>query len=87
MCNSSFFLDEMICRQLPTLPNVSYATDSNSPQLCDLKFLLNRIGDVIVSMLASSAVCCGFEPWSVQCKDYEFGICYFSSKHPALWSK
>ena len=42
--------------------------------LVSLLFLLNRIGDVMVSVLASSAVECGFEPRSGQTKDYKIGI-------------
>jgi hypothetical protein len=34
----------------------------------------NHIGGVIVRVLASSVVDHGFEPWSVQPKDYEIGI-------------
>jgi hypothetical protein len=45
---------------------------------------LNRIDGVMVSMLSSSAVDRGFEPWSGQTKDYEIGICWFSPKHTAL---
>jgi hypothetical protein len=41
----------------------------------------------MVSVLASSAVDCGFEPWSGQTKDYKIGICYFSVKPTALRSK
>ena len=41
----------------------------------------------MVSMLASSAVDRGFEPWSGQTKDYEIGICCFSTKHAALRRK
>jgi hypothetical protein len=41
----------------------------------------------MVSVLASSAVDCGFEPWSGQTKDYKIGICYFSAKHAALRRK
>ena len=41
----------------------------------------------MVSVLASSAVDCGFEPWSGQTKDYIIGICYFSAKHAALRRK
>jgi hypothetical protein len=37
----------------------------------------NRNG-VIVSVLASSGVDCGFEPRSGQNKDYTIGICCFS---------
>ena len=48
---------------------------------------VNRIGGVMVSMLASSAVDRGFEPWSGQTKDYEIGLCCFSTKHAVLRSK
>jgi hypothetical protein len=41
----------------------------------------------MVSMLASSAVDRAFEPWSGQTKDYNIGICCFSTKHTALRSK
>ena len=41
----------------------------------------------MISMLASSAVDCGFEPRSGQTKDYTIGICCFSAKHPALRRK
>ena len=38
----------------------------------------------MVSLLASSAIDCGYEPWSCQTKDYKIGICCFSSKNAAL---
>jgi len=44
----------------------------------------NRIGGdcgVMVYMLASCMVDCYFETGSGQTKDYEIGICYFSTKH------
>ena len=41
----------------------------------------------MVSVLTSSAVDCGFEPLLGQTKDYEIGICCFSSKHAALRRK
>jgi hypothetical protein len=41
----------------------------------------------MVSVLASSAVDHEFESRSGQTKDYTIGICYFSAKHVALWSK
>ena len=41
----------------------------------------------MVSMLASSAVDCGFKPRSGQTNDYKFGICCFSAKHAALRRK
>ena len=39
----------------------------------------NRIGDVMVSVLASSAVYRGFKPRMGQTEDYEIGICCFSA--------
>ena len=53
----------------------------------DILALLNRIGGVMASMLASSAVYHGFEPQSGQTKDYQIGICCFSIKHAALRRK
>jgi hypothetical protein len=41
----------------------------------------------VVSILVSSAVDRGVEPWSGQTKDYKIGICRFSAKHPALRRK
>ena len=48
---------------------------------------MNRISGVMVSMLLSSGVNCGFEPRSGQTKDYKIGICCFSAKHAALRRK
>jgi hypothetical protein len=47
----------------------------------------NRVDDVLVSVLASSAVDRGFEPWSGQTKDYKIVICYFSAKAQFLIEK
>ena len=47
----------------------------------------NRIGEVMVSVLVSSAVDRGFEPRSGQTKDYKIGICCFSAMHIALRRK
>ena len=47
----------------------------------------NRIGDVMVSVLASSAVDRGFEPRSGQLKDYKICSCCFSAKLAALRRK
>jgi hypothetical protein len=44
----------------------------------------NRIGGVMVSVLASSAVDCGFEPQSFQTKDFKIGIFCNLAKHTAL---
>ena len=41
----------------------------------------------MVSVLVSSAVDRGFEPRSDQTKDYNIGICSFSTKHTALRRK
>jgi hypothetical protein len=41
----------------------------------------------MVSMLTSSAVDRGFEPWSGQTEDWKIGMCCFSAKHAALSSK
>jgi hypothetical protein len=37
-----------------------------------------------ISMLASSAVDRGFEPWLGQTKEYKIGICCFFGKNAAL---
>ena len=47
----------------------------------------NRIGGVMVSVLASSAADLGFEHRSGQNKDYEIGMCCFSANHAALRRK
>ena len=47
----------------------------------------HRIGGVMVSVLASSAVDRGFEARSGKTKDYTIGICCFSAKHAALRRK
>jgi hypothetical protein len=44
----------------------------------------DRIGGVIVSVLASIVVDRRFEPQSGQPNDYQIGICCFSAKHAAL---
>ena len=41
----------------------------------------------MVSVLASSAVDRGIEPRSDQTKDYNIGICCFSTKHAVLMRK
>jgi hypothetical protein len=47
----------------------------------------NRVGGVLVGVLASSAVDRGFEPRSGQIKDYAIAICCFSAKHKILRRK
>jgi hypothetical protein len=53
--------------------------------ICSL--VANRIGGVMISVLAASTVDRGFEPRLGQTKDYKIGICCFSAKHAALRSK
>ena len=53
--------------------------------LCIL--LKNRMGGVMVSMLALSAVDCGVNLRLGQIKDYKIGNCCFSAKYAALRSK
>jgi hypothetical protein len=43
----------------------------------------NRIGGVMINVLASRVVDRGFETRSGQTKDYKIGICCFSAKHVA----
>ena len=47
----------------------------------------NRIGSVMVSVLASSAIDCGYEPRSGQAKEYKIGMCCFSAKKASLRRK
>ena len=47
----------------------------------------NRIDVVMVSVLALSAVDCGFKSRLGQTKDYKIGICCFSAKLAALKRK
>ena len=57
---------------------------------CSIKKSLKYIyciGGVMISMLASSAVECGFQPRLGQTKDYRTGICCFSAKHATLRKK
>ena len=48
---------------------------------------MNRIGGVMISVLASSAVDREFEPRFGQTKHYKIGICYFTAKRAALRRK
>ena len=50
-------------------------------------FLTVSVVCVMVSVLASGVVDGWFEPRSGQAKDYEIGICCFSTKHAALRRK
>ena len=50
-------------------------------------FLCNRIGGVMINVLVSSAIFCGFEPRSVQANDNAIGIGCLSGKHATLRRK
>ena len=50
-------------------------------------FLINCICGAMVSMITSSSIDRGFEPWFDQTKDYKIGICCFFPKHAVLRSK
>jgi hypothetical protein len=68
-----------------------YIYDSSQLLQCllfiTISLLQNCIGGVMVSVIALSAVDCGFQPRSGQTKDYQIGICCFSAKHAALKRK
>jgi hypothetical protein len=49
--------------------------------------LSNHINGVIVRVLAWNVVDHGFETLSGQIKDYKFGICCYSTRQAAMWSK
>jgi hypothetical protein len=49
--------------------------------------IANCIGSVMVRVLASSAIDCGYEPRSGQTKEYTIGICCFSAKNASLRRK
>jgi hypothetical protein len=49
--------------------------------------IVTRIGGVMVSVLTSSAVYRGFEPWLGETKDYKIVVCCISAKHAALRNK
>ena len=78
-----------LCMDLLAVSSIS----ASGEFFCDLRYvggtsiIPNRIGGVMVSVLASSAIDRGFEPRSSQTKNYKIGICCFSAKHVALRRK
>jgi hypothetical protein len=46
--------------------------------------MMNRVGGIMVIVLASSVVDSGLEPRSGQTKDFKIGICRFSAKHASI---
>ena len=85
MCNLGSW-QLLIC----IFPGQMNCTKTGTPKLAFLCVFnhctnqVNLIGSLIGSMLASSAVDRGFEPWSGQTKDYEIDIYCFSAKHSAF---
>jgi hypothetical protein len=59
---------------------IKQKNDTNSKKV-------NRIRVIMVSVLASSVVDCGFKPRSGQTKVNKIGICCFSTKHTTLTTK
>jgi hypothetical protein len=82
------FLSYLCILEKKTIQTVIVHNSTNiNNQLSLTSNQINRIGGAMVSMLASSAVDRGFEPWSGKTKDYKIGICCFSAKHAALRRK
>ena len=48
---------------------------------------VHLIRGIIVSVITSSTVDRGFDPWLDQTKDYKIGVCYFTDERAALRSK
>jgi len=74
-------------KKIAVLTNL-FLAEFNKP-LVYIPYLLlwNRIGGVMVNVLASSGVDRGLEPRSDQTKVYEISICCFSAKNTSLRSK
>ena len=80
--NSQYKYFVLVLRFLNTVVNKACKLHRNS------KLFRNRIGGVMVSVLASSAVDHVFQPRSGQTEDYRIGMCCFSAhKHAALRRK
>jgi len=52
-----------------------------------IKHIPNHIIDVMIRVLSSIAIDCGFKARSGETKDLNIGICFFSTKHAALMRK
>jgi hypothetical protein len=76
-----------------TMTKMLHAVKGGPQSYCDKVYSRSninqkhRIGAVMVSVLASSAVDRWLEPRSGQTKDYKIGICFFSAKHAPLRRK
>ena len=67
--------------------SVYEADDRYFPQYSEGHYPMNRIGGVMVTMPAVSAIDRGFEPRSLQAKNYKIGVCFLCAKHAALRRK
>jgi hypothetical protein len=76
-----------MCRNKNIFPNQEEIYTFSVISLLNLHHFSNRIGGVMVSVIASSAVARGFETWLGQTKDYKISICCLSAKHAALRRK
>ena len=76
-----------------TMTTILHAVKGGLLSYCDKVYArdnisqAHRIGGIMVSVLASSALDRGFDPRSGQTKDYQIGFYCFSAKHAALWRK
>ena len=90
------FFNEISSKSIPSYWKYAITTKAKKlSKFCFLDFshayqiktyflvVTNHIGDVMVSMLVSSAVDHEFETRSGQTKDYKIGICCFSAKNAA----
>ena len=75
------------CRLAVTQMSAGFYPSSQFSLQFNIIIQTNRIGSVMISVLASSVVDCEFEPQTGQTKDYKISICCFSAKHTALRSK
>ena len=86
-----YFLNNVSINKTKVLPQAQKILADFDYPLQDLWFycsqIFNRIGGVMVSVFASSAIDRGFDPRSGQIKDFKIGICCFSAKQAALRRK
>ena len=92
-----YFFASSIYYQKKTMSNNSYVQEYSSNTLffftctciinASVCYISNRIGGVMVSVLASSAINLGFESRSGQTKHYKIDMCCFFAKHAALRRK
>ena len=69
------------------IDNISNCKAINNVLYIFFRIYDNSIGSVIVIVLTSSVVDCGFDPRSGKTKNYKIVMCCFSAKHAALRRK